>query len=279
MVFGLIGDPVAHTLSPLMHNAALAGMGVDGVYTAFRVPPALLGDAIAGMRALGISGMNVTVPHKTAVIEFLDDLTPAAREIGAVNTIINEGGILTGDNTDVYGFEMCLRIECGITTLPERVAVIGAGGAARSVVYACAKNQGVREVIVINRTVARAKALAMDMTTLTGTKCIAVPAGEPGFAETIPTCGLVVNTTSVGMHPDEDRSPVPKGLFCPGQVVCDIIYNPVETTFLRDAAASGAKTAGGLAMLAYQGARSLSLWTGKTAPAGLMLSVLRNQQC
>jgi len=277
-VYGVIGDPVAHSLSPLMQNRALRAMGVRGVFVPFRVLPADLGDAVAGMRALGIAGLNVTVPHKTAVIPFLDELTTVAREVGAVNTILNRDGILTGDNTDVYGFEMCLRTGGGLDKLPERVAVIGAGGAARGVVYACAKNPGVRELLIINRTFSKAEALAREMTDLTGTRCIPHPAGDEVFARELPSCGLVVNTTSVGMHPEDGKSPVGDvDVFRRGQVVCDIIYTPLETVFLRDAAAHGAKTVGGLAMLAYQGARSLALWTEAEVPVEDMLAALREQ--
>ena len=277
-VYGIIGDPVAHTWSPLMQNRALEAMRVSGMYVPFPVPPAQLGQAVAGMRALGIAGLNVTVPHKTAVMHYLDNLTKVARDIGAVNTIINHDGKLTGDNTDVYGFEMNLKIGGGLEVLPPLVAVIGAGGAARSVIYALARNIGTKEIVILNRTYARAEKLAQEMTALTGTRCTPKQADATNFAHELPPCGLIVNTTSVGMYPDIEVSPVPDpGVFHEGQVVCDIIYNPPGTMFLRDAALKGAKTIDGLAMLAYQGARSLSLWTGRNAPAEVMLQALREQ--
>ncbi len=277
-IYGVIADPVEHTMSPLMHNSAIAEMGIDAVYIPFHVSPEGLERAVKGMAALGIGGLNVTVPHKTRVIEYLDNITGEAEAVGAVNTIINNDGVLTGDNTDVYGFLMCLVRDGGLERFPERVCVIGAGGAARGVVYACAGRDEVREVIVLNRTLSKAENIADELSAVSGTPVSAMSAGEDTFREILPSAGLVINTTSVGMYPDVDVSPVPEPqVFQKNQVVCDIIYNPVETRFLRDAASMGAKTVGGLAMLAYQGARSLSLWTGMDAPADVMLKVLKER--
>jgi len=276
-IYGVIGDPVEHTLSPLMHNAAIEKMGIDAVYVPFRVAPDGLERAIEGMPALGIEGLNVTVPHKTRVMKYLDRVTEEAEAVGAVNTVIRKDGVLTGDNTDVYGFLMSLREGCGMKRFPERVCVLGAGGAARGVVYACGGREEIREIVIVNRTLSRAEKLAAELSAVTGTPMRALPAEREVMREVLPSAGLVVNTTSVGMFPDVERSPVPDpDVFNPAQVVCDIVYNPAETKLLRDAAARGAKTVGGLAMLAYQGARSLSLWTGLEAPAGLMLRVLRD---
>lgn len=275
VVYGVIADPVEHTLSPLMHNSAIAEMGVDAVYVPFHVLPDDLERAVKGMAALGIVGLNVTVPHKTRVIEYLDHVTEEARAVGAVNTIINHKGVLTGDNTDVFGFLMCLASDGGLEQLPERVCVIGAGGAARGVVYACLGENEVEEVVIINRTLSKAEKLADDFSAMSGKSITALPAQVETFHTVLPSAGLVINTTSVGMSPHENISPVPDpGVFHEGQIVCDIIYNPAETRLLREAASRGAKTVGGLAMLAYQGARSLSIWTGRDAPAGVMLKVL-----
>jgi len=275
-VYGVIADPVAHTLSPLMHNSAIAEMGMDAVYVPFHVRPESLEHAVKGMTALGIGGLNVTVPHKTAVIDYLDSITDEAKAVGAVNTIIGDDGVLTGDNTDVRGFLMCLIRDGGLERFPGRVCVLGAGGAARGVVYACASREEVTEITVINRTLSKAEKIAAEFSNITAASVTAAPAVTDSLMEMIPAAGLVVNTTSVGMIPDSGNSPVPDpGVFHDGQVVCDIVYNPVETRLLREAAEHGAKTVGGLAMLAYQGARSLSLWTGREAPAEVMLRVLR----
>ncbi|MFC1692797.1 shikimate dehydrogenase [Candidatus Latescibacterota bacterium] len=274
-LYGIIGDPIEHTLSPLMHNSTIAEMGIDAVYVPFHVKPHDLEQAVRGMKVFDIKGLNVTAPHKTRVIEFLDRITDDAEAIGAVNTIINDNDILTGDNTDVYGFLKCLE-KGGIENLPERVCVIGAGGAARGVVYACAKKDEVTEIVIINRTLARAEKLAADLSQVSGTSITTMPAEKKVFESMLPSAGLIINTTSVGMYPQVDVSPVPDpAVFHDKQVVCDIIYNPLETSFLKDAALKGAHTVGGLGMLVYQGARSLSLWSGMDAPVEAMLSVLR----
>ena len=278
MVLGVIGDPIAHTFSPPMQNAAIRAMGADAVYVSFHVRPAMLEEAIRGIVALGIRGINITVPHKTAVLPYCDHLTDVARTVGAVNTIINDNGVLSGDNTDVYGFEASLLDEGGIDMFPANVCVLGAGGAARGVVYACAARPETIEVFVVNRTLGKAESLAADLAEITGTKITPLPATEKTYEDVVPGCGLVVNTTSIGMHPNIDFSPLPDhSVLHDGQVACDIIYNPLETVFLRKAAARGATVVGGLGMLAYQGARSLSLWTGSDAPADVMYAVLKER--
>ena len=277
-VFCVIGDPIEHTLSPPMHNRAIEAMGIDAVYVPFKVKPQFLEHAVKSMESLGIKGLNVTVPHKTEVMKFCDNLTDVAKAVGAVNTIINENGRLTGDNTDVYGFEMCLKSGSGIDTFPEKIGILGAGGAARGVVYACAMKEEVREISIINRTFSKAEKIAKELSPLTGKTLVPLPADEDNMRNVLPASGLVVNTTSIGMFPDINRSPVPEpGVFHEGQIVCDIIYNPLETKFLKDAGLHGARTVGGLAMLAYQGARSLSLWTGMEAPVEVMFETLKEK--
>ncbi len=276
IVYGVIGNPIEHTLSPLIQNRAIGAMGIDAVYVAFRVAPERLEDAIRGMRAFGIGGLNVTVPHKTAVIAFLDGITDEAKAVGAVNTVINRDGRLVGDNTDAHGFLMCVLGDAGIERLPGRVCVLGAGGAARGVVYACAARDEVEEVVILNRTVSKAEAIAADLAGCVKASITVAHATDDIVTEEVAAAGLVVNTTSLGMHPYIDDTPVAyPEVFHDGQIACDIVYNPVETRFLREASAWGAKPVGGLAMLAHQGARSLSLWTGQEAPAGIMLDALR----
>ncbi len=276
-VYGVIGDPIEHTLSPLMHNRALAAMGLDAVYLPFHVEPGDLRRAVMGMRAFGIRGLNVTVPHKSAVMEHLDLVTDAAKAVGAVNTIINHNGELAGENTDVYGILMCLETAGGLKKFPESVCILGAGGAARAVVHACAQRSGVREIFIVNRTVDRARTLASDMESMTGAAIVPLPPGTEDTAGRMGAAGLIINTTSVGMHPHTDASPVPDTtVFHRGQTVCDIIYNPFETRLLREASDAGANTVGGLAMLAYQGARALSLWTRREPPVDIMLETLKD---
>ncbi|MCD6308951.1 MAG: shikimate dehydrogenase, partial [Candidatus Latescibacteria bacterium] len=206
----------------------------------------------------------------------LDRVTREAKAVGAVNTVLNRDGELVGENTDVFGILMCLQKEGGLERLPERVCILGAGGAARGVVYACARRFEVEEIVVVNRTLSKAESLASELADVTRASIKARPADEETFSTVIPAAGLIVNTTSVGMHPGAGDSPVPDpAVFREGQTVCDIIYNPLETRLLREASARGAKTVGGLAMLAYQGARSLSLWTHREAPVDVMLDALK----
>lgn len=278
MVLGVIGDPIAHTFSPPMQNAAIEAMGADAVYVPFHVRPDRLEDAIKGIVSLGVRGINVTVPHKTAVIQYCDHLTDVAGTVGAVNTIINDDGVLTGENTDAYGFEASLLNEAGIDVFPSKVCVLGAGGAARGVVYACAVRPEVEEMYVVNRTLGKAESLAADIAGAAGTKIVPLPAVEKTYNDIIPGSGLVVNTTSIGMHPDINASPLPDHtVLHDGQIVCDIIYNPLETVLLREAAAHGAIPVNGLGMLAYQGARALSLWIGRDAPVDVMYDILKKR--
>ncbi|MHB9030188.1 MAG: shikimate dehydrogenase [Candidatus Latescibacterota bacterium] len=276
-IYGVIGDPIEHTLSPLMQNRALEAMGVDGAYVPFRVIPEELENAIRAVSALHIRGLNVTVPHKTAVMRLLDGLSDTAKAIGAVNTIINHRGVLTGDNTDAYGFEQFV-ISGGVERFPPSVCILGAGGAARGVAYACLQREEVEEIVILNRTVSRAQEIAREFKAITPKRISAAPADVENQRKLLPSAGMIVNTTTVGMIPRPEDSPAPDpGVFHPGQVVCDIIYTPLRTRFLREAAARGAKTVGGFAMLAFQGARSLTLWTGREAPVEIMLEALRER--
>ncbi|MCE5251770.1 shikimate dehydrogenase [bacterium] len=278
MVCGIIGDPVGHSMSPHMQTKAMEKMGFDGVYVPFHVKSGDLENAVRGIVALDIRGMNVTVPHKTAVMQYLDRLTDDARAVGAVNTIINEHGLLTGDNTDVYGFVQGLLREEGVDSFPAKVCIIGAGGAARAVIYGCATRPEVEEICILNRTLPKAQNLATEFSGKTGKKIASCPFDEKTISEVIPAASLVINTTTIGMHPHEDASPVPDpSVFRTGQIVYDIVIPPMQTTLLKEAAARGARTVGGLSMLACQGARSLELWTGHDAPEEFMAAILRGQ--
>ena len=268
-VFCVLGHPVSHSRSPAMQNAALAAMGIDGVYVAFDVEPGSLDEAVHGLRALGVGGVNCTVPHKEAVVELCDSLDDEAALLGAVNTLVFADGKITGYNTDGYGFLADLRSE-GWTGEGQTALVLGAGGASRAVAASLA---GIcRRVVIANRTTARAQALAEEMNRKLGkTDLDAI-----GFtAEDLGRCAgeadLIVNTTTLGMSPHTDEMPpLPPGSFREGQWVYDLIYNPLETRLLRTARAAGARGAHGAGMLAHQGARALELWTGQKAPAELM---------
>ena len=208
LIYGLIADPIEHTLSPLMQNSAIAEMGIDAVYVPFHVKSCDLEHAVRGMTALDVRGLNVTVPHKTVVMKYMDRLTDEAAAVGAVNTIINNDGVLTGDNTDIYGFTMCLTKDGGLARLPEHVYVLGAGGAARGVIYACAVREEVKEISVINRTFSKAEKIAVEFSRITGKIISPLPAVEGVFREVLPSASLVINTTSLGLKPHINETPV-----------------------------------------------------------------------
>jgi len=269
-VLGVVGHPVEHTSSPAMHNAAIQALGLDYVYVAFHVRPEGLGQALAGMRGLELHGLNVTVPHKLAVMEWLDEISEEACTIGAVNTVVRHEGRLTGHNTDAYGALAALRQDGGLDRLPARVALLGAGGAARAILYGLLGRPEVEEVLLLNRTVDRAEQLANDL----DPQAAKVRVGRlgPDSGGRVREAGLLVNATSVGMHPREDESPLADpGCLRPGMVVLDIVYNPLRTRLLAQAEAAGARAVPGLGMLAHQGARSFALWTGVEPPVAVML--------
>jgi len=261
---GLIGWPVEHSVSPAMQNAAFEALGLPWRYQLLPTPPGEVGAALARLRAEGYRGANVTVPHKQAVMPFLDEIGAAARAIGAVNTLVLREGRWEGHNTDAQGFLAALRAG-GCQPEGQRVLVLGAGGGARSVVYAL--TQVGCEVTIYNRTASRARALAADMAGLGRSVSAVATLDELDLG----TFGLLVNATSVGMWPDVDASPWPAALPLPGQwTVFDLVYNPAETRLLAQARAAGATTIGGLGMLVYQGALAFELWTGYRPPVALM---------
>lgn len=260
---GIIGWPVEHSLSPAMHNAAFEALGLNWRYAAFPVPPELLGDAVRGLRALGIAGANVTIPHKEAVIPFLDVLSPAAKAIGAVNTICMDGKYLLGDNTDVHGFLAALD-QAEVPLHGRRALVLGAGGSARAVVYGLLLRG--TQVFIQARTPARARRLADDMRAIVeGSQVEAV---EQAPAEV----DLVVNCTPVGMWPHHDgENPLPAEVrLHSGMAVMDLVYRPLETALLWQARLAGARAVSGLEMLVWQGAVAFKHWTGQEAPVEVM---------
>jgi shikimate dehydrogenase len=267
---GLIGWPVEHSLSPAMHNAAFDALGLNWRYVPLLVPPGQVKIAVRGLAALGFRGANVTVPHKQAVMDALDSIAPDARELGAVNTLIvsrNTDGAaaISGHNTDTQGFVGALR-QGGFD--PENggsAVVVGAGGAARAVVYGLLRS-GIGEIVVLNRTLERAQALVAD---LGGSR--ARPLASETLIESARAADLLVNTTTVGMWPRVDDSVWPDSAPVPAHLmVFDLIYNPPETRLLRQARQSGARAIGGLEMLVRQGALAFEMWTGEKAPIEAM---------
>ena len=265
---GLIGYPVEHSLSPAMHNSAFTALGLNWCYVPLPVPPERVGEAIAGLRALGFVGANVTVPHKEAVMAYLDHVTPEAQAIGAVNTIVVREGLI-GYNTDWQGFLTALS-ERGFDPQGKRAVVLGAGGAARAVVYALA--QAGAQVTVLNRTLARAQALVQDFASLFPSLPLCfLPLTPQTLEEQTAEAHLLVNTTPVGLWPEVDQSIWPEDLTFPSHLaVFDLVYNPRQTKLLQQARAAGAKAIGGLGMLVHQGAAAFELWTGEKAPVETM---------
>lgn len=261
---GLIGDPVAHSLSPAMQNAALTALGVPGRYERWKTNAEAIPARVASLRGPDVLGANVTVPHKLAVIAHLDGLTPLARQVGAVNTIVRDGDRLFGDNTDVYGFTTALAAVTG--DLRGRTALIlGAGGASRAVVVGL-ERLGLGRIVIANRKVDRASALIEELGCQTGT---AIGLDGDALIETLGTAAVVVNATALGWNPGE--TPIPLELLgaLPDDAhVTDLTYR--ETDLLTAALARGLSASDGLEMLILQGAQALHLWTGLDAPVDVM---------
>ena len=266
-VCGIIGDPIEHTMSPVMHNAAFKKLGMDYLYLPFRVRKEKLGEAIEGMRALNIRGLNVTIPHKVAIIPFLDKLDNLAEKIGAINTVVNDDGVLTGCNTDASGFLQAL-VERGIKPVGKNIVILGAGGAARAISLILAGKDN--NLAILNRHLARAEELAQRVSGVFKREIKALSLDDRNMAKALDGADILINTTSVGMIPDTESTPVPAGRLKPGLVVYDIVYNPIKTRLLREAAAAGAEIIGGLDMLVWQGVLAFEKWTGRKAPVDLM---------
>ncbi|SMP12955.1 shikimate dehydrogenase [Laceyella tengchongensis] len=268
-LLGLLGDPVSHSKSPVMMNAALAELKAPYAYLAFRVSPSALEEAVRGLRALDVKGWNVTIPHKVAIMEHLDGLDETAREIGAVNTVVKREGKWIGYNTDGAGYLRSLQEQVSFEPAEQRVVLLGAGGAARAVGYALAA-AGVSSITVANRTVAKAEELAQHLSRYTQTKAVAVN----DCRQEIEAATLIVNTTSVGMVPRMEEMPIPGEWLNAHHLVSDLVYHPRMTALLRAAKAKGATIHTGEGMLLHQAALALELWLGKKAPVEVMRKVL-----
>lgn len=262
-LFGIIGNPVEHSLSPAMHNAAFAHQGINGVYVAMRSEG--LENAYRGLKELGFIGVSVTVPFKVAIMEFVDKIDPVARKIGAVNTLhftCNQNGQVqcTGSNTDWVGSNQALAEAMPLKDAT--VLILGAGGAARAVGFGLLE-AGARPLIA-NRTESKGQALAVQL------GCTFVPAQELSQVR----ADALINTTSVGMEPNNKAIPIDPKLLTHFQVVMDIVYAPLQTRLLKEAAARGCRIVGGLDMLLHQGAAQYRLWTGQDAPFAVMQDAL-----
>ena len=273
-VCGVIGDPIEHTLSPTIHNAAFDHLKLDFVFLAFRVKAADLENAVRGMRGLGIHGLNVTMPHKSTVIGYLDEVDPTVQFLGSANTILNKDGKLSGFNTDGVGALKALR-ENGVALSEKKVLLLGAGGAAKAIAFSLAKEVG--ELVVLNRAAEKAKELAETLGRMFNKKIVGGSLSSDAIAKNLRDSDVLINATSVGMHPEANQSIVAPQWLRSDLTVMDIVYNPVETKLARDAKAAGAKVISGVEMLVYQGVASFEIWTGRSAPIEVMRRVALNK--
>lgn len=267
---GIIGHPVAHSLSPVFQEAAFRETGLDVRYERWDTPLSSLRERVESLRSPDVLGANVTIPHKEAVVPMLDELGGQSARVGAVNTIVNRSGRLFGFNTDGPGFVAALGNEAGFDVAGRSVLLLGAGGAARGIAFALVDARA-GSIGIANRSLDRASRLAADVQTAGG------PAVVVAASESLARFECVVNCTSVGMHggPDPSGVPVEVDRLAPGALAVDIVYVPEATPFLEAAAARGLRTLGGLPMLIYQGALAFELWTGVTAPAEVMATAAR----
>lgn len=265
VLYGVIGDPIRHSRSPIMLNRAFGEKGINGVYAAFHVTPDKLGQAIAGVRGLGFRGLNVTIPHKVEVMAYLDEVHEGARAAGAVNTIVNDNGRLIGYNTDGIGYVRSLKEEVEPSLSGKTIVVLGAGGAARGIIWALAQEKP-KAIVLANRTEEKAKELAATFSAELG-----ITAGSwDSLKDVCVHADVVINTTSVGMSPNIDAVPIDPSWLKPGTVASDLIYNPLKTAFLQQAESLGCRIHGGLGMFVYQGAYAFEYWTGVSAPVDVM---------
>ncbi len=276
-VVGIFGHPISHTYSPLIHNSAFSELGLDFLYLPFDVHPQNLKSALRGLTALGIVGVNITIPHKENVIPLLDDVVNEARAIGAVNTIVNDGEKLRGYNTDIIGVFETLRPYAEEIEGRE-VAIIGSGGGARAVMYVLVHQLKPRYIHIVHPDIEYAITLRKFFLDNFGFKNIAaVDLYMPATVSKFNGSALIVNATPVGMFPkiDESLLEIPEA-FHSQQIVFDLIYNPIKTKFLRFAESKGARVIGGLDMLLHQAAKSFELWTLQPMPLEKVRSVLHN---
>lgn len=286
-VCGIFGCPIGHSFSPAMHNVAFEHLGLDWVYVPYSVEPGSLPSAVAAVKSLNLAGVNVTVPHKQEAAGLMDNLSPAARLSGAVNTIVNSKGKLVGHNTDGEGFIQGLRESTGIIPNYGATIILGAGGAARAVAAALALNN-MPEIFVSNRTSSKAAALAELINNNTDCKVsvLAWPEcyresnlKEKGkWQEILKRVSLVVQTTPLGMHPRENEEiPFPFNFLCPEHTVVDLVYNPSYTNFMEQSNKYGARVLNGIGMLLHQGAIAFKLWTGLEPPIEVMRKALHSE--
>ncbi|MEX5217927.1 MAG: shikimate dehydrogenase [Nitrospira sp.] len=272
---GVIGNPVHHSLSPAIHNAAFRKMGLNFVYLAF--PVEVIGDAIKGVRALGnCRGFSVTIPHKLAAMPFLDEVDQTARHIGAINTIVVENGKLIGYNTDASGALRALR-EGGAALSGQRVLMLGSGGAARAIAFALAGDAQIAGLTILGVDEEERRRLVQDLRNRTSVVVEDGPIQDDSLRSWIPHCRTVIHCTPVGMSPHVEETCVPAAMWRSDLTVMDIVYNPRRTRLLKEARAAGCRTIQGIEMFLCQAILQFELWTNQTAPADVMRAVLERR--
>ena len=269
---GVIGNPVEHSLSPAIHNAAFQKLGLNFVYLAFRVEA--IGDAIKGLRALGnFRGASVTIPHKVASIPFLDSVEPTACNIGAINTIVAAGGTLTGYNTDTTGALRALR-EGAVALKGRRVIMLGSGGAARAIAFALGIEAGIDRLTILGIDDRERTVLVRDLQSKTGMTVQESPLEEGTLRKVLPDAQVLIHCTPMGMSPKVHETSVPAALLHAGLTVMDIVYNPRDTRLLKEAKAAGCRVIPGIEMFLHQAAAQFELWSNQAAPTDVMRAVL-----
>lgn len=272
---GVIGNPVGHSLSPAIHNAAFRELGLNYVYLAWQVEA--IGDALRGLRALGnFRGASVTIPHKIAALQFLDAVDETARQIGAINTIVSDKGKLTGYNTDATG-ALCALREGGVELKGQRVTLIGSGGAARAIACALIAESSLTKLTVLGIDDRERTSLGQDLRSQTASTTVEdFHLDESSLRRVLPDTSVLIHSTPIGMSPNTDGSCVSASLLHSDLTVMDIVYNPLETKLLKDAKQAGCKTIPGLEMFLHQAVAQFELWTNQRAPVGTMRAVLES---
>lgn len=273
-LYGILGHPVSHSLSPSMHNNAFEKLGLDYVYLAFDITPGKLGEAVRGIKSLGIKGVNITIPHKQTIVNLVDEIDDDAMLVGAVNTVKNDDGKLVGYNTDVGGFLRAIKDDFGFIPTGKKSILIGAGGAARAVIVGLC-NSKASEIVIINRTVSKAEDLAAEFGHhFPKIKFRALSLGNQNeIINEMRKCELLVNSSSAGMK-GENPLNLPLGVLPRGACVYDLVYDPLVTPLVRDARDLRLNTQSGVSMLLYQGVDAFEIWTGRKAPVEEMKKAL-----
>jgi shikimate dehydrogenase len=274
-VYALIGNPVSHSMSPAIHNAAFMELDQDCIYVAFQVED--VKSALAGMRALdNFRGMSVTIPHKIEVMQYVDEIPDVDRHIGSINTVVKEDGKLIGFNTDGPGALKAIG-DAGVELAGKNVLMLGAGGAARAIAFTLAQKGSIGKLVLLDINEEFLSQLTGDLKS--GTDAVIVPGAlnQAAVEEHMASADLIINCTPVGMHPNVDATLVPEHLFRPGQVIFDVVYNPLETKLLRQAKAKGLKAIPGVEMFINQAILQFERFAGADAPEELMRSVVMEQ--